>query len=149
MRRLLWLGLEVVAITLPLTWLWVNGGRDLYGNALAPIANAIYDLVGLDGVRFFPRDRYIHHVPFLALMLVTPGLGARRRIAGLVLGMLALIALQMTLNAIALRGGPGTTSLRSLSIVSDAAPFALWAVIARDFLARFARRDTIETGGEL
>jgi hypothetical protein len=149
MRRLLWFALSVVALTGPLTWLWVNGGREWYGWSLAPVANAVYALLGLDGVRFFPRDRYINQVPFAALVLLTPGLSARRRFAGLALGVLAIFALQMTVNAIALRGAPEATSLPAgLSILSDAAPFVLWALVARDFLARFTRRDTIGSGGE-
>jgi hypothetical protein len=149
MRRLLWFALKVVTLTLPLTWLWVSGGREWYGWSLAPVADAIYALIGLDGVTFFPRDRYINQVPFAALMLLTPGLDARRRFGGLALGALAIFAVQMLVNAIALGGSPGATSLPAgLSIFSDAAPFVLWAVIARDFLARFARRDTIGSGGE-
>src|SRR5262245_12395787 len=106
MRRLLWFALSVVALTVPLTWLWVNGGREWYGWSLAPVANAIYALLGLDGVTFFPRDRYINQVPFGALVLLTPGLPMRRRLGGLALGTLAIFALQMILNAIALRGSP-------------------------------------------
>jgi hypothetical protein len=149
MRRLLWFALEVVALTAPLTWLWVHGGRELYASCLAPVADAIYAGLGLDGVTFFPRDRYINQVPFAALMLVTPGLGARRRFGGLAVGALAIFSLQMLVNALALRGSPGATSLPAgLSILSDAAPFVVWAVIAREFVARIAQRDTIGTGGE-
>jgi hypothetical protein len=149
MRRLLWFALKVVALTAPLTWLWVSGGRAAYGWSLAPVANAIYEGIGLDGVTFFPRDRYINQVPFVALMLLTPGLSLRRRFGGLALGVLAIFAVQMLVNAIALRGAPDATSLPAgLSIASDAAPFVLWAAIARDFLARFAQRDTIGSGGD-
>ena len=149
MRRLLWFALKVVALTVPLTWIWVSGGREWYGSSLAPLADAIYALLGLDGVTFFPRDRYINQVPFAALVLLTPGLSARRRFGGLALGVVAIFALQMLVNAIALRGSPAATSLPAgLSILSDAAPFVLWALIARDFLARFAQRDTIGQGGE-
>jgi hypothetical protein len=149
MRRRLWFALKVVALTAPLTWLWLSGGRELYGWSLAPVANAVYALLGLEGVTFFPRDRYINQVPFVALMLLTPGLTVRRRIGGLALGVLAIFGVQMLVNAIALHGAPGATSLPAgLSIVSDAAPFVVWAAIARDFLARFAQRDTIGSGGE-
>jgi hypothetical protein len=149
MRRLPWFALKVVALTLPLTWLWVNGGRAWYGWSLAPVADAIYALLGLDGVTFFPRDRYINQVPFAALMLLTPGLSLRRRIGGLALGAIAIFAVQMLVNAIALRGESGATSLPAgLSVLCDAAPFVLWAAIARDFVARFAERDTIGSGGE-
>lgn len=149
MRRLLWFALKVVALTVPLTWLWVSGGREWYAWLLAPLADAIYALLGLDGVTFFARERYINQVPFAALVLLTPGLSARRRFGGLALGALAIFALQMLVNAIALRGSPTATSLPAgLSILSDAEPFVLWALIARDFLARFAQRDTIGRGGE-
>ena len=61
-------------------------------------------------------------------MLVTPGLGWRRRLGGLLAGLFALFVSHLALN---LTEGPRRGSLPIMpSMLSDALPFVLWVVVA-------------------
>ena len=72
MRALLFL-LRVVAVSAPLTWLWIAWGREAYGRLFFELAMPIYGLLGLTTlVPEGARDRFINYLPFLILMLVTP-----------------------------------------------------------------------------
>ena len=72
-RALLVLGF--VAITIALTFFWEESGRVTYGRFLKAVAPPIYDLFGVGDARVGAfRQRYINWVPFVGLMLVTPGL---------------------------------------------------------------------------
>jgi hypothetical protein len=142
MRRALWFAIKFVALTAPLTWLWIAGGRELYASYFVPIADAIYDLLGVEGARGYSwRERYINYVPFAALVLLTPSLGARRRAVGLAAGLLAIFASHVLFNGIAQHGAEDFATMpTALSIASDSLPFLLWAIIARDFVRDVARR---------
>jgi hypothetical protein len=134
MKRIVLFTLGFAGLTLLLTWLWLAGGNAHYGLTMQPIAREINEWMGLSGPGTMLRNRFINIVPFVALMLITPRLSFRRRFGGLVLGLLVLVASHLALNAMAVslqatRHFPPTAAL-----LSDAEPFILWFVLARDFI---------------
>ena len=142
MRLLLTL-LKIVAISAPLTWLWISWGREAYGKLFLQLAMPIYGLLGLtDVVPAGARDRFINYLPFLILMLITPRMSWRRRLWGSVAGFVVIFAVHLTFVYVAssaLEPGRMMTTDGFLRIVpanalSDAIPFALWVVIAREFV---------------
>ena len=140
MKRIILFTLAFAILTLVLTWLWLAGGNVYYGLAMLPIAREINDWIGLEGPGTMFRHRFINMVPFVALMLITPRLSIRRRLAGLVIGLLVLIASHLALNAMAV-GLQATGKLPpTASLLSDAAPFLLWFVLARDFIRESVQR---------
>jgi hypothetical protein len=83
---------KFVCLTAPFVWLWQVGGLSAYYALYNPVANAVYEWLGLEGVSAPARDRYINLVPFLALMVLTPNLSTRRRLGGTAIGLLILFA---------------------------------------------------------
>jgi len=149
MRRIAWFALKFVALTVPLTWLWVSGGRELYGAAFGSVSSVVYDFVGYEGASVPWRERYIHVVPYVALVLLTPGLGWRRRFVGGALGLIAILFAQLILNAVAQWGRPKPVSFPvGVAVLSDAIPFLLWAVLAREFVRDLLRGVTASPDGE-
>ena len=142
MRRGLLVVLGFLAVTLPATWLWIEWAQQAYGAVFGPAAKAVYGFLGLEQVPVFAqRLRYINLVPFLGLMLVTPGLALPRRIGGLGIGLLLLFASHMVLNALGAWLPAGERRLPAgAAVVSDALPFVIWVVIARQPLRRFVER---------
>lgn len=141
MKQALWFGIKFVALTAPLTWLWVVAdGRELFArHFFVPITGTIYDALGLE-IRAVWRERYIHFVPFVALVLLTPRLGARRRTVGLLGGLVAMFCADVVINGIAQYGHKRPVDLSMpLKVMSDALPFAVWAVVAQQFVADLAR----------
>ena len=143
MRLLLTL-LKIVAVSAPLTWLWIKWGRDAYGVLFAKLALPIYGLLGLtDLVPTGARDRFINYLPFLILMLVTPRLSWQRRIVGTAIGFLAIFLAHLAFVYVASSAlQPGSTAMSPrgfvrivpANVVSDAIPFVLWVIIAREFV---------------
>lgn len=127
-----------VAITLVLTWLWNEGGRVAYGRFLKTVAPPIYDLLGFDGARVGAfRQRYVNFVPFIGLVLVTPGLPTRRRLLGLGIGLVVLFLGHLALN-LTETGHGRTRHLPILpSLLSDTLPFLVWLGVASPRLARW------------
>lgn len=137
MRRTLLRIVAFVAVTLALTWIWEEGGRVAYGRFLKLVAPPLYDLIGFEGARVGAfRQRYVNFVPFVGLVLVTPGLTLRRRLGGLALGLFALFAGHLALNLTEI--GQGRTRHLPMvpSLVSDTLPFLLWLVVAAPALAQ-------------
>jgi hypothetical protein len=131
---------KFVCLTAPFVWLWQIGGLSAYHALYSPIAEAIYECLGFEGVATPARDRYINLVPFLALMVLTPNLSTRRRIGGIAIGMLILFMMHIAVN---LTANPRTLRLPwSVSLALDAAPFFLWVIIANEFV-----RDFMKWGG--
>ena len=140
MKPVLWFGLKFVALTVPLTWLWVTGGREMYGSVLGPVSNFVYDLLGAEGVKPVWRERYINYVPFVSLILLTPRLSWKSRLQGLAIGLVLILVAHIAMNWISfsIRGrGPFP---RYLAVFSDALPFFLWAALAREFVGDLARQ---------
>ena len=130
MKRPLMVVISFVIVTMALTFFWEEFGKLNYGRFLKTVAPTIYDWIGFGDARVGAmRQRYINWIPFVGLIVVTPGLLFRRRVLGLAAGLLALFAGHLTLNltervddAIRLPFVP--------SLVSDALPFLLWIVVA-------------------
>ena len=126
---------KFVCLTAPFVWLWQNGGLSVYYALYSPIAEAIYEWLGFEGVATPARDRYINLVPFLALMVLTPNLSTRRRLGGIAIGMLILFMMHIAVN---LTANPKTLRLPwPVSLALDAAPFFLWIIIANEFVRNF------------
>ena len=132
---------KFVCLTAPLIWLWLAGGLNVYHSLYSPIASAIYEWLGFEGVATPVRTRYINFVPFLALMVLTPNLSTRRRLGGTAIGLLILFSMHIAVNLTA--NPPPTYRLpRPVELALDAAPFFLWFVIANEFLRDFIRGRT-------
>ena len=126
------------AITLLLTWLWGEGGRVLYGKFLKLVAPSIYDAIGFEGARVGAfRQRYVNFVPFIGLLLVTPGLPWRRRLVGLVAGLFVLFCGHLALNLTEAGAGRARHLPILPSLVSDTLPFIVWVVVAAPALGRW------------
>ena len=94
------------------------------------MAPPIYDLIGFGDARVGAyRQRYINFVPFVGLILVTQGLGWRRRALGLACGLFALSVGHLALN-LTEAWSPKRHLPFVPSLVSDALPFVLWVVAA-------------------
>ncbi len=142
MRILLTL-LKIVAVSAPLTWLWIVWGRDAYGELFQVLALPIYGLLGLtEIVPTGARDRFINYLPFLILMLITPRLSWRRRLGGTVAGFVVIFLVHVVFVYVATqvqaddRGltADGFIRIVPANALSDSVPFVLWVVIARDFV---------------
>lgn len=127
-----------VAITLLLTWLWDDGGGRLaYGRFLKAVAPPIYDVLGFEGARVGAfRQRYVNFVPFVGLLLVTPGLTLRRRVLGLVIGLFVLFCGHLALNLTEIGRGRARHLPLVPSLISDTLPFVVWLFVAAPALAR-------------
>ncbi|MEM7410743.1 MAG: hypothetical protein AAF430_10955 [Myxococcota bacterium] len=148
MKRALWFTLKFLAITIPMTWLWWIGGKEYYGRFFSLTANWIYEGVGLESIRGVARERYINYVPFIALMILTPGLELARRWGRLGLGVVLIYVSHLVVNALGPRQGPDWSLPTSLAIVCDALPFVLWAILAREFVGNAVLRALGETPEE-
>jgi hypothetical protein len=134
--------LAFVALTVPLTWLWVAGVQETYTEVFTAVAGPGLEAVGVTGVAESPaRKRFINYVPFLVLMAITPRLSMRRRVVGLVVGLVLIFLCHMGIvaaEAFALSGGRPTkdsfSTVFPAVMFADAFPFILWAIIANRFL---------------
>jgi hypothetical protein len=131
-----------VALTVPLTWVWVTGVQESYTELFSAVAGPGLEAVGVTGVAESPaRKRFINYVPFLVLMLITPRLTMRRRVVGLMVGVVLIFLCHVAIvaaEAFALSGGRPTedsfSTVFPAVMFADAFPFILWAVIANRFL---------------
>ncbi len=139
-----WFILKFVALTVPLALLWNEWGRGVYGGVLQDVSGTIYGWFGFDELQAHRgRDRYINYIPFLALMILTPALGWRRRLLGTLGGLVAIFCFHMVFGAVPQTRNSAFPLPLPLMQFSDALPFLLWIVLARDFLLG-AARDALE-----
>ena len=146
--RTLRLLVEAVALSLGLTWLWLAGGRSAYEAFLAETARPLLHALGLHALPDSPaRLRFVSLVPFLVLMLVTPGLAWRRRLGGILLGLpllflghVALVAVEGLSHGPRRPTGDSFSTLLPAALFADALPFALWALFCADVLVGLLRR---------
>jgi hypothetical protein len=134
MKRILLFALSFSALTLVLTWLWLAGGNAFYGLTMQPVAREINEWMGLSGPGTMLRNRFINIVPFVSLMLITPRLSLRKRLGGLAIGLLVLAVSHLALNAMAVSQQATRTLPPTAALLSDAEPFVLWFLLARDFI---------------
>ncbi len=149
-KRVVLLTLEVVAVTIPLTWLWLAWGREAYHGVFVQLAGTVPGWFGLpSGQLIAAPQRFINYVPFLALMIVTPRLSLARRVLGTLVGfgVIFLGHLAFFLVSIAVYAEHGMTpramsALFPVLLLSDSLPFILWTIIARDVLRDAVARAT-------
>jgi hypothetical protein len=151
-RRLLGLLALFFVGTLPLAWLWLAGGERVYAQLLWAVLDPCYEAIGLEHRRGGPvAPRLVSVVPFVVLMAITPGLGWRRRAAGTLVGLLAIVAFHLLLfvlvdSAYAAfgKGRKALSRIVPFLLVNDGIPFLIWLFFARDFLRQLvpALRET-------
>jgi len=129
--------LSFVVISVGLTWIWGEWLRFLYGQAFNYVALALHGALGLgDAPIAGLRQRYINFVPFVALLLVTPGLAIGRRLGGLAAGLGIISISHVALNLTALMT-PGPSIPVLAALLSDTFPFLVWFIVAYPVLAKF------------
>ncbi len=139
--RLLLLLVLFFALTVPLVWLWQERGAARYVAFLFAIMRHLHDTLGWP---FAGKGggglslRYVSHIPFLILVLLTPGLSWRRRVLGGLLGSVFIAATHLFMitlvNAAFLGGGPVFSRIAPFLLIMDGLPLLAWLVVARDFL---------------
>jgi len=132
------------------TWLWLEWGRDAYGRLFTQFAIPVFGFLGMtDTMPIGARDRFINYLPFLILMVVTPRLSLVRRTVGIVVGFLLIFCLQLLFVVGAELAGVQNGEVNRqdvyekmlpLLLLSDAFPFVLWIVIAKDFVREISAK---------
>jgi hypothetical protein len=141
--------LKILAVSAPLTWLWVVGGREAYGKIFTHLSIPIFGILGLtslnpDGA----RDRFINYLPFLILMLITPRLSVLRRVVGTVVGFVAIFFAHVAFVYVAsvsflknnAMTAEGFTTFFPAMLLSDSLPLILWAIICHQFVRETTAR---------
>ena len=124
-------------VSIGLTWIWNEWARVGYAQLFNWMAPPFYDLIGFEDARVVgSRTRYINFVPFVSLVIVTPGIALRRRLIGLALGVCSISLGHLLLN-LTERLHPGLSLPIVPALVSDALPFLVWLVVAYPVVAKF------------
>lgn len=135
--------LEVVGISVPVTWAWLEWGRDAYGHFFTQLAIPIFGFLGYTSLLpLGSRDRFINYLPFLILMIITPRMSWLRRGVGIVVGCFVIFLFHLVFVFIFDLAFPrpqhmtedGYATFLPAMLVSDSIPFVLWIVIAQDFV---------------
>ena len=151
MNRLLLPLAKFVAVTAPLTWLWLEGGRDAYHAVFIDVAQPMLVWLGWPQSQLGSvPQRFISYVPFLALILITPRITMARRFWGTMVGfsLLFLSHVAFVLASIIAYDRYGETpeaikAVFGVMLLLDSFPFLLWAVICWDVI-----REAIEGASE-
>ena len=146
--RLLLPLLEAAALSVALTALWLAWGESAYQAFFAESARPLLRALGVHALPDSPaRRRFVSFVPFLVLMLVTPGLAWRRRLGGILLGIpliflghVALVAVEALSPTARRPTSDSFSTLLPAALFADALPFLLWALFAADALRGLWRR---------
>jgi hypothetical protein len=126
-----------LVISIGLTWIWRVWLRSAYEQLFIDVALELHGALGLGRASIYGfRERYINFVPFVALLLVTPGLNIRRRMTGLGIGLLVISISHLALNLSALLT-PGASVPVLAALLSDTFPFLIWFIVAFPVLAKF------------
>jgi len=136
MKKAILVFLAFFVVSIGLTWVWNEGLRNLYGELFKAVALRLHGFLGFGDAPIAPyRTRYINLVPFVSLILVTPGIALRRRAIGLGLGLVALFVSHLALNLTAYYS-PGAALPIVPALFSDTLPFLLWLAVAYPALGR-------------
>jgi hypothetical protein len=149
-KKILVLILEFVLLSLPLTWLWMEGGREAYGKFLLGLLVLLRESFGLEYAGRVPAvARFFGYVPFLVLVAITPGIGLKRRVVGFVVGgaliLASHLALCVAVNAAQAEHGGTSGEVAAIFpylLMADAFPFLLWAVVASGVIGSALSRFT-------
>lgn len=141
-RRLLKLLLAFLALTMPLAWLWLEWGEGAYVHLLWKVLRPAYDWMGLPHRRGGPvAPRLVSIVPFVVLMAITPGMGWRRRLRGIAIGLLVIAIFHLLLfvlvdsaYAVLGRSRRALAKIVPFLVINDGIPLVIWIFFARDFL---------------
>jgi len=141
--RTLKLGLSFVALTVALTWLWVEWGGAAYERLLITLAGPVLKTFGVTQIAESPaQKRFVSLVPFVVLMWLTPGMSLRRRSLGTLIGGALLVASHIALVGVEQWAQssrrPTATPFSTVfpaALFADGLPFMLWAVIAHRYLS--------------
>jgi hypothetical protein len=126
-----------VVISIGLTWIWHESVRALYGQLFTSVALKLHGALDLGHAPIAGlRQRYVNFVPFVALLLVTPGLALRRRLTGLCVGIFTISISHLAVNLTALMT-PGPSIPVLVALLSDTFPFLIWFIVAFPVLAKF------------
>lgn len=142
MRRILILLLEFVALSAPLTWLWLAWGMDAYIDFLFGLLRPVYRAFGaVHAGGSAAGYRYLSYVPFAVLMSITPGMALRRRLlataGGMVLLLLSHVAVTVAVDLAHERYGDSARAASALFpflLMADGLPFLIWYLFFRPFL---------------
>jgi hypothetical protein len=139
--RLLLLIVLFFVLSIPLAWLWQEWALSRYVAFLFSILRPLHDALGWP---FAGKGggglslRFVSHVPFLVLVLLTPGLSWRRRALGALLGSAFIATTHLFVitltNAAFAAGGGVFRRIAPFVLIMDGMPFLAWLVVARDFL---------------
>ena len=137
--------LKFILLSVTLTWLWIEWGRQLYGRVFSILVAPLYAALGIVGFQG-SRERYINYIPFLVLMLITPRVRAGRRLGGIAVGFFVIFVFHVFLSIWAQLAQPAGSSLTRdsvamflpVALLSDALPFVLWALICNQFVKEVA-----------
>ena len=150
--------LKFVAITLPLTWLWMSWGKEAYAAVFVELASPIYDALGLRTVRPTGiHERFLNYLPFFVLMLLTPRISWVRRSVGLVVGCFVLFLFHVGFSIATAwgpraAGGAMTEAAFQLSfpayLFSDSLPFFLWVIICHKVVGEMATKAMAGIGSQ-
>ena len=132
---------KFVLLSVPLTWIWIEWGRQAYGRMFSFLVGPLYEALGMVGFQG-SRERYINYIPFLVLMLITPRVSASRRFGGVVVGFVVILVFHLFFSVWAQLAQPAGEAITRESValflpvmlLSDALPFILWALICHEFV---------------
>jgi len=149
--------LKVVVVSVPLTLIWMNWGRQFYASIFPYLASPIYGWLGLTSVMpNADRERFINFLPFVVLMLVTPKMSITRRVVGTLVGCVLIFFCHLlfvwihqisTLSDNRGMTTEGFSQFFPVMLLSDAFPFILWVVIANEFVREGAARLFVQKKG--
>ena len=146
--RPLFIFLEFVVLSVALTWLWMAWAQEAYTLFFEWLAGPVLRAIGIGSVADSPAaKRFISYVPFLVLMVITPSMNLRRRLTGTAVGVLLIFLCHVGVVAVEhlaqTRHRPTSDPFSTVfpaAMFTDALPFLLWAIIAKDFVREtFAR----------
>ena len=140
--------LEFVVLSVALTWLWLAWAQDAYSVFFEWLARPLLRTVGVVNVAESPAvKRFVNYVPFLVLMVITPGMRLRRRLAGTAVGVPLIFLCHVGIVAVEqlaqTRHRPTSDPFSTVfpaAMFADAFPFILWAIIANDFVREILSR---------